>query len=87
MPNLNNSADAVHFDESSAKLTNTLKRLNGVSQGRIEWIERSAYPRTDAPAPHDEARSTVYNREVLVSLAEAVESLQKEVRELKSKKK
>jgi hypothetical protein len=61
MPSINNAAEAEHWDESSAKLTNTLKRLNGVGQGRIEWIERSAYPRTDAPASHDEVRSAIYN--------------------------
>jgi hypothetical protein len=87
MPHLSNSAEALHWDEASAKLTNVLKRLNGVGQGRIEWIERASYPRTDAPAPHDEERSAIYNREVLVSLAESVEALQKEVRALKSKKK
>jgi hypothetical protein len=51
MPHLSNSAEALHWDEASAKLTNVLKRLNGVGQGRIEWIERASYPRTDAPAP------------------------------------
>ena len=87
MPHLSNSAEALHWDEASAKLTNVLKRLNGVGQERIEWIERASYPRTDAPAPHDEERTAIYDREVLVSLAEAVESLQKKVRELEAKKK
>jgi hypothetical protein len=85
MPHIANSMESLHWDDSSAKLTATLRRLNGVGKDRIEWIERSAYPRTDAPAPHDEERSAIYTREALVSLAEAVEALQKDVRELKKK--
>jgi len=42
MAHISNSVEATHYDESSAKLTNALRRLNGVGQERIEWIERSA---------------------------------------------
>jgi hypothetical protein len=51
MPYVANLVEAEHLDESSAKLTAILRRLNGVGKERIEWIERTAYPRTDAPAP------------------------------------
>jgi hypothetical protein len=58
------------FDEASASLRGALGELEGVSDETLERIDYISQPRTDCPPPQDEERHAVYNRLVLLALAE-----------------
>lgn len=58
------------FDEASANLRGVLDKLEGVSPETLERIDFISHPRTDCPPPHDEERHAVYERLVLLALAE-----------------
>jgi hypothetical protein len=58
------------FDEASASLRAALGELQGVSSETLERIDYVSQPRTDCPPPQDEERDAVYNRLVLLALAE-----------------
>jgi hypothetical protein len=58
------------FDEASTSLRGALGELEGVSSETLERLDVISYPRTDCAPPQDEERHAVYNRLVLLALAE-----------------
>jgi hypothetical protein len=64
------STHGALFDGASANLRGVLGELEGVSPETLERIDYISQPRTDCPPPQDEERNVVYNRLVLLALAE-----------------
>ena len=71
MPDITNSSLASLFDETSGKLRDILGSLEGVSGETLEGLDLISYPRQDTPPPHNEEATVVYNRLLLLALAEA----------------
>jgi hypothetical protein len=61
---------AAAFDEASTSLRGVLGELEGVSPETLERIDFISHPRTDCPPPQDDERNLIYNRLVLLALAE-----------------
>jgi hypothetical protein len=58
------------FDGASASLRGVLGELEGVSPETLAQLDFISQPRTDCPPPQDDERHAVYNRLVLLALAE-----------------
>ncbi len=71
MPDITHTLLASTFDEASKKLRGILDELDGVSPETLERIDHIAYPRTDCPPPQDDQSTLVYERLVLLALAES----------------
>lgn len=74
MAQISSSGLASTFDDASVRLRQVLGKLEEaklVSPETLERIDFVSYPRTDCPPPHDVERHAVYNRLVLLALAEA----------------
>ena len=69
----------------SASLRAALGEIEGVSPEALERIEFISHPRTDCP-PQDEERHAVYNRLVLLTLAETALARQQRASESKARR-
>ena len=58
------------YDAAQTRLREVLTDLEGISTKTLEQIERLSRPSGDGPAPHDEGVVTLYERLVLLALAE-----------------
>ena len=61
---------AQSYDAAQTRLREILTDLDGVSDETLEQIERISRPSGDGPAPHDEGVVVLYERLVLLALAE-----------------
>jgi hypothetical protein len=71
-------ANTLHgqtYDATQTRLREILTDLEGVSEETLEQIEHISRPTGDGPAPHDEGVVVLYERLVLLALAEATASL------------
>jgi hypothetical protein len=59
------------LDSSSAQLREVLGELEGVSEETLERIDQVSRPSGDGPVPHYERDVMLYERLVLLALAEA----------------
>jgi hypothetical protein len=76
MPDITHTLLSSVFDETSVKLRAILEELDGISEETLQRIDHISYPRTDCPPPQDEQSTVVYERLVLLALAEATRGAQ-----------
>jgi hypothetical protein len=65
-----NSLHGQKYDAAQTRLREILTDLEGVSDETLEQIERISRPSGDGPAPHNEGVVVLYERLVLLALAE-----------------
>ena len=65
-----NSLQEQQYDAAQTRLREVLTDLEGVSDETLEQIERLSRPSGDGRAPHDEGVVTLYERLVMLALAE-----------------
>jgi hypothetical protein len=70
MVRFTNSLHGQKYDAAQTRLREVLTDLEGVSEETLEQIERLSRPSGDGPAPHDDGIVTLYERLVLLALAE-----------------
>jgi hypothetical protein len=70
MVRFTNSFHGQTYDATQTRLREILTDLEGVSDETLEQIERISRPSGDGPAPHDDGIVTLYERLVLLALAE-----------------
>jgi hypothetical protein len=70
MVRFTNSLHGQNYDATQTRLREILADLEGVSDETIEQIERISHPSGDGPAPHDDGVVVLYERLVLLALAE-----------------
>jgi hypothetical protein len=58
------------YDATQTRLREILTDLEGVSDETIEQLEHISRPSGDGPAPHDDGVVVLYERLVLLALAE-----------------
>jgi hypothetical protein len=71
------------LDGSSARLREILGELEGASPEILERIDRFSRPSGDGPPPHNRDATILYERLVLLALAEATAAAQKEPTQMK----
>jgi hypothetical protein len=79
-----NTFHGQQYDAAQTRLREILTDLEGVTEETIEQIERISRPSGDGPAPHDDGVVVLYERLVLLALAEAIQN-QAEARTTKAK--
>jgi hypothetical protein len=73
------------IDGTSAQLREVLGGLEGVSEETLARIDHLSRPTKDGPIPHDPKRVMLYERLVLLALAEAtLESQKKQSKKTKA---
>jgi hypothetical protein len=70
MVRFTNTLHGQKYDATQTRLREILTDLEGVSDETIEQIERISRPSGDGPPPHDEGIVVLYERLVLLALAE-----------------
>jgi hypothetical protein len=70
MVRFTNSVHGQKYDATQTRLREILTDLEGVSPETLEQIERISRPSGDGPPPHDEGVVVLYERLVLLALAE-----------------
>ena len=65
-----NTQHGQRYDAAQTRLREILMDLEGVSDETIQQIERISRPNGDGPAPHDDGIVVLYERLVLLALAE-----------------
>ena len=70
MVRFTNTQHGKKYDATQTRLREVLTDLEGVSPETLEQIERISRPSGDGPAPHDEGIVVLYERLVLLALAE-----------------
>jgi hypothetical protein len=70
MVRFTNTLHGQKYDAVQTRLREILTDLEGVSPETIEQIERISRPSGDGPPPHDDGIVTLYERLVLLALAE-----------------
>jgi hypothetical protein len=71
MVRFTNTLHGQKYDATQTRLREILNSLEGVSEETLEQIERISRPTGDGPAPHDDGVVVLYERLVLLALAEA----------------
>ena len=84
MVRFTNTFHGQQYDAAQTRLREILTDLEGVTEETIEQIERISRPSGDGPAPHDDGVVVLYERLVLLALAEAIQN-QAEARTTKAK--
>ena len=80
MPDITHQGYATTFDGASGRLREILEDLGGISEETLEAIDWISQPRSDCPPPQDAQRHAVFNRLVLLALAEAELHRQRQAR-------
>jgi hypothetical protein len=70
MVRFTNTLHGQKYDATQTRLREVLTDLEGVSPETLEQIERISRPSGDGPPPHDDGIVTIYERLVLLALAE-----------------
>jgi hypothetical protein len=70
MVHFSNGLQGQRYDDAQTRLREILTDLEGVSDETLEQIERISRPSGDGPAPHDDGIVVLYERLVLLALAE-----------------
>jgi hypothetical protein len=70
MVRFTSSLHGQKYDAALTRIREILTDLEGVSDETIEQIEHISRPSGDGPAPHDEGIVVLYERLVLLALAE-----------------
>ena len=77
MVRFTNTLHGQKYDAAQTRLREVLTDLEGVSDETLEQIERISHPSGDGPAPHDDRIVTLYERLVLLALAENAQARQR----------
>jgi hypothetical protein len=70
MVRFTNSVHGKKYDATQTRLREVLTDLEGISPETLEQIERISRPSGDGPPPHDDGIVVLYERLVLLALAE-----------------
>jgi len=70
MVRFTSSLHGQKYDATQTRIREILTDLEGVSDETIEQLEHISRPSGDGPAPHDDGIAVLYERLVLLALAE-----------------
>ena len=71
MVRFSNTLHGKKYDATQTRLREILMDLEGVSDETLEQIEHISRPSGDGPAPQDDGKVVLYERLVMLALAEA----------------